>query len=143
MALLSITTTHPLYQQVLDLRNRVLRLPLGMTLSEADIAGEDQQSIIVYVHQNQVCGCVFLKVQEEGLMKMRQLAVEHQMQGKGIGRALVEFAESLTLQQQISTMVLHARKTALDFYLKLGYTALGNEFTEVGIPHFKMKKDLK
>jgi predicted GNAT family N-acyltransferase len=37
---------------------------------------------------------------------------------------------------------MHARKTAVVFYEKLGYTSTGNEFTEVSIPHFVMEKRL-
>jgi len=39
-------------------------------------------------------------------------------------------------------MVMHARKTALGFYEKLGYNVVGDEFTEVTIPHFVMEKNL-
>jgi predicted GNAT family N-acyltransferase len=39
-------------------------------------------------------------------------------------------------------MVLHARETAVPFYLKLGYEVVGGQFEEVGIPHFKMEKKL-
>jgi predicted GNAT family N-acyltransferase len=37
---------------------------------------------------------------------------------------------------------MHARKTALGFYEKLGYRVAGDEFIEVTIPHYVMEKDL-
>jgi predicted GNAT family N-acyltransferase len=37
---------------------------------------------------------------------------------------------------------MHARKTAMGFYEKLGYEKIGDEFTEVTIPHYKMEKRL-
>jgi hypothetical protein len=37
---------------------------------------------------------------------------------------------------------MHARKTALGFYEKLGYSRQGEEFTEVTIPHYIMEKAL-
>lgn len=37
-------------------------------------------------------------------------------------------------------MVLHARDSALDFYLSLGYSIVGDPFEEVGIPHHRMEK---
>jgi len=138
-----IHTSGPLYQQVLDLRHRILRLPLGLTLSAADTAGEDRQHILVYLSQDRVSGCVLLQARDEGRMKMRQLAVDHHMQGMGIGRQLVQFAEDFARAQQATDMVLHARKSVLPFYLKLGYTAYGDAFNEVGIPHRGMKKALK
>jgi predicted GNAT family N-acyltransferase len=37
---------------------------------------------------------------------------------------------------------MHARKTALGFYEKLGYKAQGEEFEEVTIAHYVMEKAL-
>jgi len=37
---------------------------------------------------------------------------------------------------------MHARKTAIGFYEKSGYSVIGDEFTEVGIPHFEMVKKI-
>jgi predicted GNAT family N-acyltransferase len=39
-------------------------------------------------------------------------------------------------------MILHARATAVPFYLRLGYTVVGEPFEEVGIPHRGMEKAL-
>lgn len=131
MPVLIIHTSDPLYRQVLDLRYRILRSPLGLTLSAADTAGEDRQHILVYLSQDRVSGCVLLQARDEGRMKMRQLAVDHHMQGMGIGRQLVQFAEDFARAQQATDMVLHARKSVLPFYLKLGYTAYGDAFKTV------------
>ena len=45
-------------------------------------------------------------------------------------------------RQDFSVMVLHARQTAVPFYLKLGYAEVGAPFQEVGIPHRCMEKPL-
>jgi predicted GNAT family N-acyltransferase len=37
---------------------------------------------------------------------------------------------------------MHARKSAVGFYEKLGYKIVGDEFEEVTIPHFEMQKTL-
>jgi predicted GNAT family N-acyltransferase len=39
-------------------------------------------------------------------------------------------------------MTLHARDTAVPFYLNLGYACVGEPFTEVGIGHQEMEKAL-
>jgi predicted GNAT family N-acyltransferase len=39
-------------------------------------------------------------------------------------------------------MYCHARDSAVNFYLKNGYTGIGNYFNEDGIPHLKMRKEL-
>jgi predicted GNAT family N-acyltransferase len=36
--------------------------------------------------------------------------------------------------------MMHARKTAVPFYERIGYQVAGEEFLEVGIPHYEMRK---
>jgi predicted GNAT family N-acyltransferase len=49
----------------------------------------------------------------------------------------------LISSRRFSKIILNARKVALPFYLKSGYVIQGDEFEEVGIPHFKMSKIVK
>ncbi|MEJ7682070.1 MAG: GNAT family N-acetyltransferase [Segetibacter sp.] len=37
---------------------------------------------------------------------------------------------------------MHARKSAVGFYEKLGYKIVGDEFLELNIPHYIMEKQL-
>lgn len=73
---------------------------------------------------------------------MRQVAVKKEWQGHGVGKKLVVFAERFAFKHLFNKIELNARKTAVDFYLNLGYKTMGNEFTEVGILHLKMVKNL-
>ncbi|MES1182016.1 MAG: GNAT family N-acetyltransferase [Flavobacterium sp.] len=75
-------------------------------------------------------------------MRLRQMAVLNDLQGKGVGRALMQFAENIARDHGYKTITMHARKHALGFYEKMGYKAKGNEFTEITIPHFVMEKQL-
>ena len=70
------------------------------------------------------------------------MAVKQGLQGKGIGRALMQFAENMARDKGNRKMVMHARKSAVGFYEKQGYQVTGEEFEEVTIPHFIMEKDL-
>jgi predicted GNAT family N-acyltransferase len=54
----------------------------------------------------------------------------------------MHFAENLAKDSGGREIMMHARKTAIGFYEKLGYTAEGDEFSEVGIPHVEMRKSL-
>ena len=71
---------------------------------------------------------------------MRQVAVDDTKQGKGIGSALLQFSETFAQLKGYASIHCHARKTAVPFYLKHGYTIIGDEFTEVNIPHVYMEK---
>jgi len=70
------------------------------------------------------------------------MAVHKSQQGKGVGGQLLHFAENVARHKGYRSMLMHARKTAVGFYEKLGYKVKGDEFEEVTIPHFLMEKTL-
>ena len=128
-----------LQQLSLELRYQILREPLGLTFTDQDLYGEDQQVHIAAVHENQVLAVLLLKPNNTTL-KMRQVAVQNAFQGKGIGKALVSFSEQWAKAKGYTQIQLHARDTAIPFYLSLNYTLQGDGFSEVGIPHHYMFK---
>ena len=75
-------------------------------------------------------------------IQMRQLAVDEEARGRGVGRMMVKYAEDLARELGFRRMVLHARETAVPFYELLRYTRVGDRFTEVTIPHWEMVKVL-
>lgn len=137
-----ITTAHPLYQQVIGLRQRVLRAPLGLNIYDDDLEAETAQIIFVYEQDGQVLGCVLLQHYDAATFKLRQMAVDSDMQGKGIGALLVREAGLYAVRAGKSRIVLHARQEAIPFYQRQGYTQHGEVFTEVGIPHRRMELQL-
>jgi len=137
-----ISTHDPEYAQEKDLRNRILRLPLGLNLSEQDTRDEDEQVHLVAMDgPGQVIGCV-LVVFSGNIAKARQLAIEDAYRGRGIGTELMKAAEHAVRARNIRTVTLHGRATARGFFERLGYTARTGVFTEVTIPHIEMHKDL-
>ena len=130
------------YQQMVHLRNETLRKPLGLTFDEAELEKEKEDILIGAFEDDRLLGCCVLSPMDETSIRLRQMAVPNNMQGKGIGRALMIFAENIARDQGYRKLCMHARKTALGFYMKLGYTVSGEEFTEVTIPHYIMEKGL-
>jgi predicted GNAT family N-acyltransferase len=53
-----------------------------------------------------------------------------------------ELSEEVARQRGFDRIVLHARDTAVAFYLRLGYQLEGEPFEEVGILHRRMAKTL-
>jgi predicted GNAT family N-acyltransferase len=137
-----ITTAHPFYTQVIELRQRVLRAPLGLDIRNDDLEAETEQIIFIYEEGGKVLGCVLLQQYDATSFKLRQMAVDSDVQGRGIGAALVNAADLYAVQAGKHKMILHARDVAIPFYQKLGYEVTGTEFLEVGIPHHKMEKVL-
>jgi predicted GNAT family N-acyltransferase len=75
-------------------------------------------------------------------VKMRQVAVNAERQGEGKGRQIVEFAENWAREQGFQRIILHARESAVPFYLAMNYVVSGEPFEEVGIPHRFMSKSI-
>lgn len=133
----------PDYAQAVALRHRVLREPLGLEFTPEELDAEyDQLHLLAMDDAGQPVGCLSLMRTDERTMKMRQVAVAPEMQGQGLGRLLVNESERRASELGCDRIVLHARETATAFYLALGYAVIGEQFTEVGIPHFRMEKSL-
>ena len=87
-------------------------------------------------------GCLSFKPINLTTLKMRQVAIEDELQGKGIGKFLVNESEKWAKANQYQIIELHARDTAVPFYSKLNYQTIGEMFLEVNIPHWVMKKNV-
>lgn len=133
----------PEYDAAVCLRYEVLRKPLGLSFTPEQLAAEySDHHLAAFAANGTVIGYLNLSPVDEETVKMRQVAVAPDRQGQGIGKALVEASEYLARRLGFRRMVLHARETAVPFYLRAGYTVTGDRFEEVTIPHFKMEKEL-
>lgn len=131
------------YWKSVTLRQAVLREPLGLFFSFAELATENDSFHLGLFDENEkIIASLILKPINTKEIKMRQVAVDSSYQKKGYGKILVDFSEKLAKENQFDIITLHARQTAIPFYLRLQYQIEGNEFQEVNIPHFKMKKKL-
>jgi predicted GNAT family N-acyltransferase len=130
------------YQRSLEVRDVVLRKPLRMSIYNDNLEADKHGIHLGAFRGTEMVGTIVLTLLPEGEMKMRQVAVLEKERGKNIGAGMVCEAEAIALSSGCSKMVLHARKVVREFYEKLGYHAVGTEFTEVGIPHFRMEKSL-
>ncbi len=132
----------PLYRDCVTLRLAVLRTPLGLSFTEEELARESSSFHLACLEKGRLVGCLVLVPLADGVIKMRQVAVSPEVQGGGIGRMLVEFSEELSRSRGFTEMTLHARTTAVPFYERLGYETVGEEFEEVTVPHWAMRKAL-
>jgi GNAT superfamily N-acetyltransferase len=133
----------PLYEHTKMFREAMLRQPLGLRWSAQDLIGEESQiHIAALALSGAVVGTVLLKPLSEDAVKLRQMAVSREMQGIGLGKKLVLFAESAAKDRGFQRIELHARISAQAFYQKLGYRIEGAAFTEVTVPTILMKKAL-
>ena len=130
------------YRQMVQLRDEVLRKPLGLGFTEEELANEKDNMFIAAYDDDQILGCCMLVEENPSTVRLRQMAVINDLQGKGIGRALMNFAENLARDRGYKIMSMHARKPVVSFFEKMGYKVISGEFIEITIPHYLMEKKL-
>lgn len=132
----------PEYWATVELRDAVLRKPLGLAFSLEELEAERDSHHLAFFQGNDLAGCLVLRPAGNGDIQMRQVAVDPGQRGRGIGTALVNRSEKLALELGYQRMILHAREPAVPFYERLGYCKMGDRFEEVTIPHWSMQKTL-
>lgn len=131
------------YLKECELRHRVLRVPLGLSLYEENLEAERHQLHFGLFDENRsLLACVIAVPVSSVESKIRQMAVCTEYQRQGRGRRIIASLEELLSARGCRRVFLHARASALGFYEKLGYERAGLEFSEVGLPHFRMDKRL-
>ena len=130
------------YDQMIALRIRALLDPIGIPASYINPEKERDDIFIGAFEDDRIIGCCVLTPADNGRVQLRQMAVSPELQGKGIGAAVVGFAEVLARERRFRFLMMHARDTVLDFYKKCGYSVIGEQFFEVGVGHHKMGKQL-
>jgi predicted GNAT family N-acyltransferase len=143
MALMQIEYGSPMYAQMLQLRDEVLRRPLGLSLHAKDCTAEANDMLIGAFEDGKILGCCVLTPLDSETVKLRQMAVAKKQQQKGIGFSIMQFAENLARDRGFRKMTMHARDSATGFYEKMGYRIKGEPFEEVTIPHYVMEKNLR
>jgi N-acetylglutamate synthase-like GNAT family acetyltransferase len=133
------------YNKALQLRKRVLREPLGLVFTSDELAKDvDDTHFIARMKLDNpfagVVGCLIMRRLENDQAQMRQVAVDPAMHRRGVGKALVSYAEAWAKQEGYLSIILHARAEARSFYEALDYKVEGEPYIEVRIVHVTMAK---
>ena len=95
MALKQIDYGSPEYEKMLRLRYDLLRKPLGLSFDPKELEKEKDDVLIGAFEDDRMLGCCLLTKINAKTLRLRQMAVSNNLQGKGIGRALMIFAENI------------------------------------------------
>ncbi len=130
------------WQAYFQLRYDVLRAPWGQPIGSEQTSDEQlHQHFAFFNDENQLVGVGRLDYLEAQTAQIRFMAIADQLQGQGIGRALMEEMESVSKAEGYTQIILHAREIALPFYQKLGYQLNSPSHLLFGkIQHFLMHK---
>ena len=130
------------YKMELVLRDEVLRKPLGLSLYDEDLTVDEYDFHLGVFVGREIVGTLIMTRISADELKMRQVAVAENWRGKTIGRQMVRCAEQCAVSEGCKMIVLNARKAVVTFYENLGYEKISEEFLEISIPHYKMRKYL-
>ncbi len=131
------------YEAARELRQAVLRAPLGLSLSADDLRGEDRQlHFALFTGNDELVGCVIVVPASGGQARIRQMAIAPAHQRQGLASKMMLELEAKLSSRGFCLLSLHARRSAIGFYEKLGYESTGSEFVDVTLPHQKMLKRL-
>lgn len=129
------------YRRMVALRDAELRKPLGLAFSEEELQAEGHCHHLAAFRGEALVACIVMQPLDAHTVKMRQVATAAAFQRQGIGRQMAGFAEQWAWEKGFRTITLHARLVAVPFYEKMNYARVGDLFTEVGIPHYRMQKE--
>jgi predicted GNAT family N-acyltransferase len=74
--------------------------------------------------------------------RIGRMAVLSDWRGRGVGSTLLHTLLDQARARRLGAISLHAQRGALPFYLHRGFTTVGEEFEEAGIPHVTMRRTL-
>ncbi len=132
------------YQELLDLRYKVLLQPLGLKFLDAyreEEANFLHIGCVDNVSDKLIGGLIMVPINDDEI-RIMQVAIDVVRQGEGIGKKLIEHAESVAKEIGYEKMVMHAMLSVVGFYEKLGFKQEGDIFEEKGVRLVRMVKKL-
>ena len=84
-----------LFRKELELRDEMLRKPIGLKHSEADLEKEPGYRHFGLLIEDDLVACLMVVPHGDGLSQIRQMAVREDLQGRGYGRFLMMAVEPI------------------------------------------------
>ena len=131
------------YYESLELRNKIMRKPLGFDLRDEDLSYE-KDAIMVCAYDNHTMIGVGVMTHDNEMYKVECLCVDFELQKTGVGSKLLVYLEDYAKSHGGTSMSLEARVTAEKFYMKHHYVGSGDTYLHdhAPVPHIAMKKQL-
>ncbi|MDP3885002.1 MAG: YbgC/FadM family acyl-CoA thioesterase [Hydrogenophaga sp.] len=115
------------------------RIPKDLESDEADLTAVHA---VAYNRLGQPVATGRFVPHEPGVVKVGRLAVHRVLRGGHLGRQVLMALMDAARDGGEREVMLHAQRSAVGFYERLGYQARGASFEEAGIEHQEMFKPL-
>lgn len=124
------------------IRTKVFQEEQGVA-SELEFDGLDEDAVhfLAYLNGNAI-GTARIREINHDTVKIERLAVLPEARGQGVGRQLMTTTLEVISQQHKSLAIVHAQQYVAPLYQQLGFKIIGGSFSEAGIVHVKMIKQL-
>ena len=130
------------FERYRDLRWRILRAPWNQPIITAqDDLENDDFPIMVCEVDGIPIGVGRAHFISENEAQIRSISVEPEWEGKGIGSIVLKELEKIVIAKGATRIIIHSRKSAIEFYKKNGYKEVEPSYTLFGeIEHTLMEK---
>jgi YbgC/YbaW family acyl-CoA thioester hydrolase len=115
------------------------RIPADLEWDDADV---DAIHVVAFNRLGQGVATGRLLQQEPGVARIGRMAVNRMLRGSGVGRQVLQALLDAAAARGDREAMLHAQRSAAQFYLGMGFTPRGAQFEEAGIPHIEMARPL-
>jgi predicted GNAT family N-acyltransferase len=108
-----------------------------------EIDGRDEEAThVVFSENGEPVATARVRFPDPSTAKIERVAVLPASRNQGLGIRVMAAAESAAIDGDATVAVLHAQLDVREFYERLGYDSVGEQFEEAGIPHVEMRKPL-
>jgi YbgC/YbaW family acyl-CoA thioester hydrolase len=115
------------------------RIPAEMEWDDADASAIHA---VAFNRLGQAVATGRLLQQRPGVARIGRMAVHRMLRGSGVGRQVLQTLLAAATGRGDREAVLHAQRSAQEFYGGLGFQPRGEAFDEAGIAHIEMARAL-
>jgi N-acetylglutamate synthase-like GNAT family acetyltransferase len=132
------------FEKYYQVRWEVLRAPWGKAKgSEQDEMESQSIHAMAIDNENNVIGVVRVNAVTDKEAQVRFMGVKNGYDGKGIGSSLLSYIENKSKQAGFTSIILHSRENAVEFYQKNNYKLIEKSYLMwEEIQHFLMQKEI-
>ncbi|MBY0423149.1 MAG: GNAT family N-acetyltransferase [Parvularculaceae bacterium] len=129
-----------LFAEAVDLRDRVLRAPLGRASARHETERDAKGVHFVALRSSKVVGCLALYPDGAAAAELKSMAVAPEARREGVGAAMYRCLEGWARGKGIGAIAAEARIGAVAFYESCGFTAESEDYMLHGVQHRRMRK---
>ena len=129
-------------QQAFEVRRQVFVREQGIS-EDLVFDGHDRKALHMVVKDGErVIGSARVQFLADNQAKLERMAILKRYRGKGIGKEMLLFLDTIWEDKQVQQVIIHAQLEVVPFYKLCGFDELGLPFREAGIKHIKMSKQI-